>query len=402
MGVGLTFPALCLLAGGAHAAAASASESPPSEVALSEALWPLPQQLVPKAENGGYSLLYEDWVIAFDTENYNDTFAASELRDFLLAKTNDTLRLPLVPLRSVGVGPRCSSPNATVCKYIAIGDPAKDAALQGLVTDHGLSMPADLDPDEGYVLDVANQQDPQGSAVFILASSAAGRYFGVQTLIQMLNTSDAAGGTLKVPGAHIVDWPDMKIRGFLMSGLGEKAPTPFFYADAERMTRGKMNFAFLEFMANIPYTEGGYQMMLDIQAHCKKRHMYIVPQVPAGAPCGEIDTRSNEGMWARAVPFLAMQDGGGIAPGRQGEVKPVPAINGGFDKLGASTSDGGSEGVVGGGPAVPPAGWEFLPSASGEQSWVVDSQTKLSGAHSVRALLSELSLSLSLSTHTLC
>ena len=32
MGVGLTFPALCLLAGGAHAAAASASESPPSEV----------------------------------------------------------------------------------------------------------------------------------------------------------------------------------------------------------------------------------------------------------------------------------------------------------------------------------------------------------------------------------
>jgi len=50
---------------------------------------------------------------------------------------------------------------------------------------------------------------------------------------------------------------------------------------------------------------------------------------------------------------------------------------------------------------VPPAGWEFLPSASGEQSWVVDSQTKLSGAHSVRALLSELSLR-SVYRHTHC
>ena len=159
-------------------AAVTSSGGAPPPPPLSEALWPLPQQLTPKAEFGGYSLLYSDWVTATDTTNYTDTFAASELRDFLLAKTNGSLLLPMVPLRSVGVGTggfRCGSPNATVCKYIAIGDPAKDANLRALASAHNLSVPDDLDPDEGYVLDVANQLHPQGNAVFVLAPSAARR-----------------------------------------------------------------------------------------------------------------------------------------------------------------------------------------------------------------------------------
>ena len=34
------------------------------------------------------------------------------------------------------------------------------------------------------------------------------------------------------------------------------------------------NFAFLEFLENVPYSADQFQMMLDIQAHCKRRHMY--------------------------------------------------------------------------------------------------------------------------------
>jgi hypothetical protein len=106
------------------------------------------------------------------------------------------------------------------------------------------------------------------------------------------------------------------------------------------------------------------------RAHCKQRHMYIVPQVPAGAPCSEIDSRANEGIWARSVPFTAPTAAedpsvvldsssaqssfhrksatfGFLAP----KVAPVIDINGGFKQL-------KSDGKV-------PFKWDFLPSSSG-------------------------------------
>ena len=128
----------------------------------------------------------------------------------------------------------------------------------------------------------------------------------------------------------------------------------------DRMASQKMNFAFLEFMQNVPYSEDQYQMMLDIQAHCKARHMYIVPQVPAGAPCGEIDSRANEGMWARSVPFTApSSESAGTANALRltPDVPPAADINGGFEKV---------DGKV-------PSKWQFLASSSGEVSWALDS-----------------------------
>jgi hypothetical protein len=255
---------------------------PPSPLPLASQLWPRPQQLMEKTAHSGFAQLYNDWIIAYNVTNYNDSFAATGLHDFLEAKTNGSLRLPLVPLRSISASNGyCNTNTTTSCKFIAIGNPEEDRTLAALATARNLSLPADLDRNEGYVLDVGEQEDPaNGNYVMILAHSAAGRYFGVQTLIQMINTSVANGASLDVPAARIVDWPQFPVRGFLMSGLGEKMPTPFFYEDAARMTRNKMNFAFLEFMENVPYSPDQYQMMLDIQAHCKQRHMYIVPQVP--------------------------------------------------------------------------------------------------------------------------
>ena len=356
-------------------------------------------------------MLYNDWIIAYDTTNYNDTFAATELRNFLLEKTNGSLTLPLVspeplprdrpgappaawlrgrphfvtvkglcdcvqvPLHSISSTSTCNVNTTQSCKFIAMGDPSADKTLGGLAAARNLALPADLNTDEGYLLEVGEQEDPNGNYVMILAKSAAGRYFGVQTLLQMINSTKATGGsTLNVPAASIVDWPEFPVRGFLMSGLGERYPSPFFYADAARMTRQKMNFAFLEFMQNVPYAEDQYQMMLDIQAHCKQRHMYIVPQVPAGAPCNEIDSRSNEGMWARSVPFTAPSAAGGSAilnpsakPSNQSEtatlsflmpkVLPVIEINGDFKQLKAG-------GKV-------PSKWQFLPSSSG-----IDTRTR--------------------------
>ena len=169
-----------------------------------------------------------------------------------------------LPLHSISSTSKCNVNTTTTCKFIAIGDPAENT-LSKLAAARNLSLPSDLNADEGYLLDVGEQQDPNGNYVMILAQNAAGRYFGVQTLLQMINSTKEIGSTLTVPAAIIVDWPEFPVRGFLMSGLGEKFPSPFFYADAARMARQKMNFAFLEFMQNVPYSEDQFQMMLDIQ-----------------------------------------------------------------------------------------------------------------------------------------
>lgn len=169
-----------------------------------------------------------------------------------------------LPLHSISSTSKCNVNTTTTCKFIAIGDPA-DETLSELAAARHLALPKTLNADEGYLLDVGEQEDPNGNYIMILAESAAGRYFGVQTLLQMINSTKATGSTLTVPAVNIVDWPEFPVRGFLMSGLGEKFPSPFFYADAARMTRQKMNFAFLEFMQNVPYSEDHFQMMLDIQ-----------------------------------------------------------------------------------------------------------------------------------------
>ena len=74
-----------------------AASSPPPP--LADALWPRPQKVQEKTSHGGAAVLYNDWIIAYDTTNYNDTFAATELRNFLLQKTNQSLSLPLVRAR---------------------------------------------------------------------------------------------------------------------------------------------------------------------------------------------------------------------------------------------------------------------------------------------------------------
>eukprot|EP01043_Picozoa_sp_COSAG02_P067780 COSAG02_NODE_11016_length_1811_cov_1.158294_2_plen_258_part_00 len=182
-------------------------------------------------------------------------------------------------MHSISSTSTCNVNTTTTCKFIAIGDPA-DRTLRALAAARNLALPADLNKDEGYLLDVGEQEDPNGNYIMILAESAAGRYFGVQTLLQMIDSTKATGSTLTVPAVNIVDWPEFPVRGFLMSGLGEKFPSPFFYADAARMTRQKMNFAFLEFMQNVPYSEDHYQMMLDIQcvlqSLCSECTKYLV------------------------------------------------------------------------------------------------------------------------------
>ena len=133
-----------------------------------------------------------------------------------------------LPLHSISSTSTCNVNTTSTCKFIAIGDPA-DKTLGALASARNLALPADLDADEGYLLDVGEQEDPNGNYVIILAPSAAGRYFGVQTLLQMINTTKAAGATLSVPAANIVDWPEFPASTYAIIRRINQAPECLAY-----------------------------------------------------------------------------------------------------------------------------------------------------------------------------
>jgi hexosaminidase len=85
---------------------------------------------------------------------------------------------------------------------IYLGSPQGAYARQWLKSRR-ISYSAEL-KNEGYLLDVS--QD----GIVIIGESATGRYYGVMTLVQLL---DYQKKSLVVPGVSIHDWPQQKMRG---------------------------------------------------------------------------------------------------------------------------------------------------------------------------------------------
>ena len=90
-------------------------------------------------------------------------------------------------------------------KYIAVGLPSEDKALASLAKAAGVKISAKAGL-EGYALSVT------ADSILVIANSAAGAFFGVQSVLQLAQQPSA------VPACRVDDWPDFPIRGAYMYG----------------------------------------------------------------------------------------------------------------------------------------------------------------------------------------
>ena len=131
-----------------------------------------------------------------------------DLRGWAIASSNKSADLAVEQLAAATGGTLAGSVASLPPgkPFIAMGLPSEDKALLDLAAKRKLWNGHLKAGDEGYVLDVSKD------SVLLLGSDAAGVFWGVQSLKQLLGKGTSVGG------CHIVDWPDFPIRGAYMFG----------------------------------------------------------------------------------------------------------------------------------------------------------------------------------------
>ena len=168
--------------------------------------------------------------------------------------------------------------NARDRKAILIGQiglPAIQRALKAANVD----VPADLN-EEGYVLHAG------ANGVIVAGGSAAGVFYGLQTLKQLVR---GEGRTAFLPGVHIVDWPAMRWRG--VSDDISRGPVPtvdYIKRQLRTLAAYKLNLhsfymehAFSSTSHPLIGPEGGSLTPAEIHelvAYAKKYHIELVPE----------------------------------------------------------------------------------------------------------------------------
>lgn len=135
---------------------------------------------------------------------------------------------------------------------------------------------------EAYTIDI------RADGVLVSGRSSAGEYYGAQTLLQMME--HAPDGSLRLPYAHVEDYPALAYRGTLMDA-GSEGPMLTF-DEVERqidfIAKWKGNQYFFYSEANIelrgypllnPDARFTQQQIREIVAYARERHIDVVPAV---------------------------------------------------------------------------------------------------------------------------
>ena len=150
---------------------------------------PAPQEVTPSSAS--FKITSQTRIILGSGASPDDRFAAEQLNGEL--STLRELQLRIV---------REESSRKIASGYIFIGSPRSRFAQRWLASA-GIKLGPEL-REEGYILGVEAQ------GVVVVAESPRGRFYGVMTLLQMLEQEKRS---LVLPGVLIRDWPLQAIRG---------------------------------------------------------------------------------------------------------------------------------------------------------------------------------------------
>ena len=135
---------------------------------------------------------------------------------------------------------------------------------------------------EAYAIDIS------ANGVVLRGRSSAGEFYAVETLLQMIE--HAPDGSLRLPFAHVEDWPALSYRATLMDA-GSEGPMLTFDEVKHQLdfiARWKGNQYFFYSEANIelrgypllnPDARFTQQQIRDIVAYARERHIDVVPAI---------------------------------------------------------------------------------------------------------------------------
>jgi hexosaminidase len=150
---------------------------------------------------------------------------------------------------------------------------------------------------EGYALDVRKD------GVTISSASPAGVFYGVCTLLQLMETGEG-----KVPCVSIVDWPDFPVRGVMLDISRDKVPTLETTKQmVDLMAEWKLNqlqlytehtFAYLGheivWKDASPFTG---EEILELDAYCAERFVELAPNQ---------NSFGHMGRWLKHKPYTSL------------------------------------------------------------------------------------------------
>jgi len=223
-------------------------------------LIPQPRQIALKPDR--FRLTNVSRIVLADPRSEDDRFAATDF-------ANDVQETAGLTMKIGGSRARHS---------ILIGSldlPSVQAALKRFE----VSVPANLDP-EGYVLAV------NADEVLVAGKSAAGTFYGLQTLKQLVR---GEGAVAFIPAVEIVDWPAMRWRG--VSDDISRGPVPTveyikrqlrtFAAFKLNMHSFYMEHTFASDSAPLVGPAGGSltpDEIRELVAYARRYHIEIVPE----------------------------------------------------------------------------------------------------------------------------
>ncbi len=179
---------------------------------------PAPREL--KQIPGTFRITSQTVLVLGEGAEKADRFAADQVNEFLA-------EMGSAPLRIVTEESTRKRPSS----FLLLGTPRSRWGQQFL-KDRGVRL-TDAMKSEGYVLDVGTD------GIVIMAESARGRFYGVQTLVQLLRKDKK---TLNAPRVFVRDWPLLAIRGITDDlSRGQVSTMENFKKIVRFLSRNKLN-----------------------------------------------------------------------------------------------------------------------------------------------------------------